>query len=116
MSGPSKIIDEKRHNSRHEFTELVGLRYLDKLHEVRAVNISEKGISFNYDHPMDKGTPVVITFMGNSILVPGKVRHNSPSTTGKTIVGVGFDQTERELVDVLLDFNFSASFINGNSN
>jgi hypothetical protein len=91
---------ERRNAPRREYRAPIFFRP-SALHEANALDISDEGLTFVTDRPLEPGTALELFLVNKNVQLVGTVRDCLPIADGQVRVGVDFDKLEPELVEVL---------------
>ncbi|HKI97034.1 MAG TPA: PilZ domain-containing protein [bacterium] len=91
---------ERRRHPRREYRAELQYRP-SAAHPAQALDISESGMAFEADAPLEIGTPVELFLISGNVQVNAVVRHCEANNGGRCRIGVAFEKLEPELVQVL---------------
>ena len=92
---------ERRRHVRHAFEGELHYRLTD-LKRATAIDLSHQGASFCSDEPLESGQEIELFLINSSVKIMGEVRQRQPLADGRYRIGVEFDRTEQELIEVVI--------------
>ena len=92
---------ERRRHSRSPYSGKIQFRVSD-VGRGESTDISDGGIGFFSDRNLDSGDSIDVIFLENSVAVKGVIRRIADGPPEKHMVGVEFQNAEKEVVGVVL--------------